>query len=489
MFYIFELYEMLDIKKVIKATAWVNLASFVEHGITFFFTILLVRILFPEDFGLITLANLVILFAILFKNFGINQALIQRKKDVKKVADITFILQIIMSIVLFVLIFFSAPWVAQFFNNSLLGLIIKVLAFVIVIEALGVTHASLLEKELNFKKKFLPISFGTLAYNLITVFLAFAGFGVWSLVVGQIAKMFISTVLFWFVCPWKPSFSFDTKVAREMLSYGKYAFGRDFIGFFSQRIDSLFVGKVLGPISLGFYNRSYDLSQALFQRLSLTNAMFPAFSKLQDQKKVILDIFFKTTKYASIILMPVLVGLFAVSPNFVTILFGQKWIPMIPLLRVLLIYGMLNVFALMIGDLFKALGYVKLFFNLQMARLVMLVFALFFALDYGVLGVCVAITIVSLIMKTVWISFVSKILKVKIIDYMKIFYPSFLGSVIMLVCVLIVQGIIFPSVGFSNIVNLIFSVLVGILVYLGALAVLDKKLLKGIKCAIKLLYS
>ena len=480
---------MLELeKKVVKGTAWANFALFIEHGVTFFFTILLARILFPQDFGLIALANIVLLLAIMLKTLGINQALVQREKDIEKAADITFIMQLIVSFVLSVLIFFASPWIGLFFGNDILGQIVKVLSFAIIIEAFGATHATLLEKELDFKKKFWPISLGTLTYNLTAVLLAVAGFGVWSLVVGQVAKTLVSAVLFWFVCPWRPSFRFDAGIAKEMIGYGRYALGRDFVGFLSRRIDSLSVGKFLGSVSLGFYSEAYNISQAFSERLSLTTAMFPAFSKLQSQKKALLDMFFKTTKYASAVLMPVLVGLFAIVPNFVIVLFGQKWAPMIPLLRVLLICSILSVPTVMTGDLLRAIGKVRLLFNLQIVCLVMLVFALFFALPYGVLGVCIAITIVSVVTSIIRMVFFAKILNVRIIDYLKIFPKIFLGSAIMLVCTLVVQDVILPLAGLGNSVNLVFSVLTGAIEYFLMLFFLDRNLFISMKSIVRFFY-
>ena len=203
--------------------AWVTLSTIIIRILEFLTKIILARLLAPADFGLLAIGLLAINTMGLFRNRGGCSALIYKKDDSNHTAANTaFFLLPIVATILFVLAYLSAPYVAVFFNNAAVEPIIRILSLTFIISSFGTVPSMLLEKELEFKKKVLPDTVPIVGYACVAIVLALGGYGVWSLVYGQIVSAVLSAVLIWMVSDWRPTFSFDKEVAKELFGYGKH---------------------------------------------------------------------------------------------------------------------------------------------------------------------------------------------------------------------------------------------------------------------------
>ena len=209
---------------VIRSIGWVGCASIIIYGINAFTKILLARLLFPEDFGLFAIALILINFLTMFIGLGIGDVIIVSKNDFDKNANTGLVLTFVLGILLFLISFFSARAIATFFGNPTLILLVRILSIMFLFDSVTVIFRSILMRNLNFIRKSSIEIVSVLFYGIVVVGLAFAGYGVWSIVWASLIQHFLMMILFFAFCPWKPSFSFDFKTAKDLFHLGSQFF-------------------------------------------------------------------------------------------------------------------------------------------------------------------------------------------------------------------------------------------------------------------------
>ena len=376
---------------------WTYLSAVGSKLLIFASTVILARVLLPVEFGQVGFALVVISYLDTVGDLGVSSALIYEREKPEEAANVTFIVSLAMGLLWFAIAFAAAPVIADFFNDPAVVPILRVMAFVFVIKALGNTHDALLRRDLAFKKRVIPDFAMAMLKGLCSVALAFAGWGVWSLVLGQLLGALAATVAFWAIVPWRPSFRATWKTARRMLSYSSKIMSVDVVSAVVYNADYVIVGRILGSTALGFYTLAYRTPELLISMIVwvIGKVTFPVYSKLREERAELRGAFLVTVRYLSLVTLPAGFGLAAIGALFVSALYGDNWAPAAWTLQALAIVLALRSLGSHAGDVYKATGHTNILVALAVLRGALLIPAMIWGARYGILGVAVAQLIVT----------------------------------------------------------------------------------------------
>jgi O-antigen/teichoic acid export membrane protein len=341
-----------------KGALWNYLTFASGKGLVFITTIILARLLPPEDFGLMALALIAVNYLSKLNDFGIGSAMIYRQEDTEQTANVAFCLSLIMGSALTVAVFVSAPLIAAFFNEPRLTPIARVISVIFLISGIGSIHDVRLRKELDFRRRMIPEISQRFVKGGVSIGLALAGFGVWSLVWGQVSGIIAAALLFWLIYPWRPKLRFDIKIARMLITYGVQIGLFQILHVIYKNIDYLIIGRRMDTIQLGFYTMAFQLPHLVIYSIQMVvgQAVFPAYAKLQNDRNALGQAFLTTLKYVSLFCVPVALGIFVTAPEFVEVFYTKRWLPAVPVMQILAVYSMLNALSANADQVYNASG-------------------------------------------------------------------------------------------------------------------------------------
>jgi len=337
--------------KVIRSGFWSLGGNWLSRGLGIIKMIILARLLLPLDFGILGLAIISINILNVFSETGIESALIQRQKIGKAELDTAWTIKIIRGLVLFVLLFMCAGWFASYFDNASLKPVLKAMAIVFLLE--GCTNIGIVffQKELEFKKKVILQLSADFAAFTAAILLAFWLRNVWALVLGSIVWATVKCLGSFRIHLYRPRIRWDWPVAKGLLNFGKHIFWITLMTFVVTSGDDALVGKLLGLTILGFYTMAYNIANVPVASLAgvVGKISFPAYSILQNEPERLKEAFKKVFEAVMIILLPLIGLIFLLAQDFTAVCLGEKWLPMVPALKILCLFGLFrglnNVFA------------------------------------------------------------------------------------------------------------------------------------------------
>ncbi len=358
--------------------------------------ILLARILDPKDFGIISLAAALIGICTLFSGLGLNSALIASGEETNRVAFHALLISTTLGVILTTLIWGFSPAYASLFGGSELAEICQWMAVIVLINALSVVPDAVLAKGMMFGRRIIPATANSVSYMAVALGMAYSGFGLWSLVYGQIVGSFIALLANLLVCPtlrWLRPHKWDGLLAKSLTRFGVTTLGTASMQYAYEYGDKLLVGKVFGATELGFYNQAYTLSALTVGRIaSITNTvLFPAYAKLRDHKDRLAKAFLNSLQMVSTITIPLSMGLLILAPELVIFLIGEKWRDSIPFVQIFAFLGLIRPLSGAASPLFMAINQPK--YNLHGALLMgvsMVVLVIAF-MPWGASGIALAL--------------------------------------------------------------------------------------------------
>ena len=359
------------VHSTVKGTAW-NYATFLlGKAVTFAATIVLARVLSPENFGLMSLALIAINYLDTFGELGVGSAVIYKQDNTEKNANVAFTLAMTVNILLAVIAFAIAPAVAAFFNEPQLTRIIQALSVTFILSGLGRIHEARLKKDMAFRKTVIPELAKTTAKAVVSIGMGLLGYGVWSLVWGQVAGSLVVSILYWHVLRWRPRLSLDLSTTRQLVNYSGQIVVSEILGMIQNNLDYLIIGKRLDSLRLGYYTMAFRVPELLIINLCyvISQALFPAYARLQDQPEALKKGFLLTLQYTSLFTVPVGVGLFFITPEFVQVVFSDRWLPAIPAMQALALYALVYSLSFNAGDIYKATGRPDILNKLSIVKL------------------------------------------------------------------------------------------------------------------------
>jgi lipopolysaccharide exporter len=355
----------------LRGAVWVG-ASRVGGRVLFFLsTLLLARLLSPEDFGVAGYAVTLIVLLGSLPDLGLGPALIHHRDD-RETLDTGFWLGIAAGLGAFALVWVAAPLSSWFFGDDRAVSVTRVLALTFPLESLRNVHATLLRKNLDFRKRFVPDTVQSLAKGLVAIAMAIAGFGYWSLTWGTVGATALAIPVYWIASGWRPGLHVSTAAARRLLPFGAHVVAVDMLGAFVRNVDYLFVGRLLGAATLGIYTLAFRIPDLLVRELCLTlgQVLLPVYARLREDVAAIHATFLATMTYVTAITAPMAIGLALVAEPFVVTAFGERWRPVAAVIPSICCYALFISLTHNIGDLYKALGRPDLLTRLSLLRIV-----------------------------------------------------------------------------------------------------------------------
>lgn len=458
-------------KSAVHGALWATITQFSTQIFQFVVITILARLLLPEDFGVIGMAVIFTGFVQTVSDLGLSASIIQRKNITEKHLSTSFWVSLGSGIILCIITIIISPYIGLFFRNELIGPILSILSIGFIPGSACIVHKSLLQKNIAFKKIATAEISSSIMSGTVSVILALAGFGVWSLVFGTILGSFTRMIILWVVCTWRPSITFDLKSFKDLFTFGAHVMGSGMLNYFDSNVDYLLIGRFIGPTDLGYYTFAYQLSTIPLMKISsiITSVTFPAFSIVQDNNEILRSAYLKVTEYISLITFPLLSGLIVIAPDFIPIAFGEKWMPMVVPLQILCIAGALKSVGTTVGSILLSKGRSDIQFKWNIFTALILPLSVLIGIRYDITGVALAITITSCLLFFIIQTITNNLIQLNFTDYIKALCPATLGSTIVICSILMLQ----KSSPYTNqnIISLMSSIVLGIIVYMLAIRI------------------
>ena len=459
-----------------RAAMWAFLSTAGARVITLVGLALLARLLAPGEFGLLAFALVYMTYAETIGDLGSGMALIYWPDRRDDAAQVTFVVSIATGLFWCGSTYLLAPAIADFFNAPNGAPIVRALSFAFVLKYLGNTHDALAQKDLRFRARLVPDLSLALVNATLAIFLAWQGWGAWSLVWGRLAGVASRTALLWVVIPWRPSCRLPTDLLKPMLTYGRGILFVNILGAVTLSADLAVVGRFLGTVALGLYHVAARIPEATVMVLLwvLSRVLFPAFSKMHAAGEDLRGPYLVVTRYISAITIPAALGLAVLARPLVHSVFGTEWLPAAPILSALALVAALRCLSAHAGDVLKATGRSSLLVRLSAVKAVLIVPALIAGAAYGAVAVAVALALATGVGTAISLVYASRIIGVSMREIAASFFPSVTAGGIMAVALLAWLRWTSQLVPFAQVAG---GVVIGALVYLAALALLDREIL------------
>lgn len=454
-----------DVGEKTKNSLYWNVLLKVPYEVFRFGTsIFVARILEPKDFGIVSIATMVIYYANTITNLGLNQALVQRKEITERQINSVFTIDLTISILLVAIFYGLAPYVAVFFKSPESMEVIRVVSFIFILTTFQELPHALLRRELNFKVVSIINISREVAMSALTLLLAFKGFGYWSIVWGSLLPLLVSSVYMGHKAGWVPKISYHHESARKLFHFGIWSFVNSQVHFFSTRIDRIVLGKFLGPSLLGLYDKAKGLSQMPRESIggNINTVFFSSFSRSQKNDEELAGMLKKGLMITSLLCFPLYFGLFAVSEQFVIVLLGEKWRAAILPLQILCAGGLIESLNGILANFVIGTGnYQKYTVRIIFSTVFLFLMSLFFV-KWGIAAVAVGVVLYWLVQFFLTFSLLQEKISFSLIEYTKSIMPALLCSLIMFFSIQLAYSSFFENMNFLNLVSL---VVIGISVY------------------------
>jgi PST family polysaccharide transporter/lipopolysaccharide exporter len=382
-------------ERTVKSGIWVTAMNVGDRVLQLGSLVVLARLLSPADFGLMGIALVAIHGLQRFTNLGLDEALIKdRDDDVDDYLDTAWVLNLGRGLLIAGVMFLGAPLIASFTGEPRAAPILRVIGISPLLLQLRNPGTVYFKKDLAFEKQFLYTMGGSISNFAVAVTLAILWQNVWALVFGYIASDLMRTVMSYLLHDYRPWPAFDLDIARKLVDYGKWLTGSRIVLFLINEGDDAIVVWLLGAASLGFYQIAYRFAMAPARELTqiVSSIMFPAYSKLQDDVGALRSAFFKTVKMTTFISFPVGFGIIAVAPTFVAAFFGQRWLPMVPVMQIIAVNGILISFTSAFGSVWMARDRPDYLVKVGLIRLPLMVLAMIpMTRAFGIAGAAAAV--------------------------------------------------------------------------------------------------
>ncbi len=454
-------------RSAVRGVTWFGVSQVLGQGLRFISMIVLARLLFPEDFGIVAMAIIVTELVLRMGDLGFGEAIIQRKEVTASHLSTAFWTGLAFGLVFCTVTVAISPFVADFFGNELVGPILAVSSLAFVIAPLRSVHSSLLRKRLQFFRFSIGEIGQGVTYLAVAVPLAFAGFGVWSLVLGNLASHLALAILRWALCRWHPSIMFSLKSLRDLWGFGSNLTGSRVVQYLTERLDYLIIGIFLMPAALGFYNLGHRTAGFVATGLWMTvgRVAFPAFSIVQDEDERLRRGFTKSVTYLCLIVLPLFVGLAIVAPELVKVVFGQKWTAAILPMQILCIMAAIASISVTVGPVLRSKGRPDIELKLSLVTVALLVPCLLIGVRFGTVGVALGVSGVAAIMWLTRQIFANRLIGLRMRDYLASLRPAAFGAVVMAVTLLAFRYAAASLFTLPDVGLLVSSVLLGAVIY------------------------
>ena len=329
-------------QKAASGMVWTSIQKFSKTGIRFISGIVLARLLTPFDYGCIGMLMVFISLSETLIDGGFGSALIQKKRPTPTDYSTVFYWNIALSIFLYIALYIYSPSIARFYKIPILCDVLRVQGLILFIYALNVVQRNQLRKQLKFKILAITRIVTSIIALVVTITMAYLGFGVWALVTQYLIGAFIPMVVYWVYTKWRPSWTFSWQSFKEMFSFGIYMFLTHLLNSLGRHIQNLFIGKIYDPSVLGYYTKGKSTERLASSSISgvMTSVTYPLYAEVQDDMPRMHNMIKRLTTTIAYITFPLLIILLLTAKPLFVLLYSDRWIKSIPYFQLLCIAGL-----------------------------------------------------------------------------------------------------------------------------------------------------
>lgn len=461
-------------RRVIRGGMWVFSLGITGQVFRLARTIVLARVLVPDDFGLIGFALLAMSVLAIFSKIGFDIALIQGKDGTDLYLDTAWTAQVARGIVVSGVLFAAAPLVSMFFDAPEVVPIVRVIALAELFRGFTSIGIIYFRKELEFGKQFLYEFSGIVADLAVAIPAALILRSVWALVFGLLAGQFVQFIMSYVIHPYRPRLKIDLRELGQLFRFGKWILSSSILAFLLTQGDAILVGRILGATALGFYQMAYRLSNLPATQITqvISQVSFPAYSKLQDNAERLRKAYLEVLQLTFFISIPLATVIFILAPNFTALFLGEKWIPMVGAMKILVFWGALRSITASAGALLTGVGRPDITAKLQFTRL--LVFATLvypFTVRWGIIGTALVVCGVALLFTPFYMYFSGKLVGCPRYAFFRVIGAPTIGAIVMLLGASLAGVFLSAEQRFLNFLVLLVT---SFLTYMATMLVLDR---------------
>lgn len=463
--------------KIVSSFFWKFGEQVSSQLVSFILSIILARLLTPNDYGVVALVNVFIIIANVFVTSGFGTSLIQKKGSNEVDFSTIFYLSELVSIVIYVIIFFCAPYIAEFYNKPEMTLILRIFALQLPISAFNGIQQAYISKHLMFRKVFISTTISAIAAGIIGIVLAYAGFGVWALIYQYIFNTIIVSITLAIQIKWRPKMVFSWKAGKPLVSFGWKILVTSLLGQILNQLRSLILGKVYTAADLAYYNRGLRFPELISENVNSTisGVLFPVLSEYGNDTVKIKKGLRRSIRMSTFILMPLLFGLMATAKEVILLLLTVKWIQAVPFMQILCLSCVFDTVSNENIQALKAIGRSDIILKLELLKKPIYLALLILGIKINVFAVAATMSIYNLIAVIINMMPNSQLLGYSFSEQTKDILPALISSIIMSILVYFVGMIRLPII-----IIFILKILCGVVSYLLISVIFRVKALKEI---------
>ena len=468
-------------QKTFSGVTWQMGGKILQKGISVATFAILARILQPSAFGLFALAFTAMDGLHIFKSFGLDTALIQRKDETGEITHTAFFIVQGSGILLCGVCYFMAPLAALFFHNQEITSVIRALGIIFIFSGFSKIPSTLLAKEMRFSVLSMIDLIGGVVNCVAAVGFALISPTIWSLVWAYVLKQLTIALITRQFSGFRIQWCFSFQRAKELIHFGKFMVGLNLLWYFGGNLNNIVAGKMLGVVALGYYALAANIGNFINTHFTvlLESVMFPAYSSLQHDSEDVKRAYFKTTKYVSVISIPFGVASILLAKEFVMTVYGVKWLEIVPLMQTFGAMQLLIPLSVCSGSLFLGCGRPGYQFNLTLYPLLARIPALILLTRlWGLQGVVLSEVMILALSAPIHVALVQKIVRFSYREFFIQFLPSIYCSIFMAVALVMLKGLVaslpFSLAVFHHFILLLIYSLAGLSVYVAAYSLIDR---------------
>ena len=442
---------------------WKFLERCGAQGVSFIVSIILARLLEPSIYGVISLVLIITSIMQTFVDSGFGNALVQKKNPDDLDFSTIFYFNIVMCILMYVILFFTAPFISDFYKIKDLTPVIRVLGIVILISGVRSIQQSYVSKHLMFKKFFYSTLGGTIGAAVIGIWMAFNGFGIWALVAQQIFNTFFGTVILWFTVKWRPKPMFSFKRLKSLFTYGWKLLASGLLDKIYQDLRQLIIGGMYTPSDLAFYNKGNQFPKLIVDNInsSIDSVLLPTMSNIQDKIENLKSITRRAIKTSTYLIVPLMTGLAVCSKTLIPLLLTEKWNPCIEYL-VIFCFTM-SFYPIHTANLnaIKAIGRSDIFLKLEIIKKAIGIAAILITMWISVRAMAY-----SLLVTTILSSFINAYPNKKLLNYS---YVNQIADILPQITLSLIMGILIYPISYialPSVLIILLQVVTGAVIYI-----------------------
>jgi O-antigen/teichoic acid export membrane protein len=433
-------------KSVLRATSWTAFSQVIRQVSQLAVTVVLARLLAPDDFGVVALATVVTGFVILLSDLGTSAAVIQKAEHSPGFLSSVFWLNVAFGLLVMVAVMAVSPLIAWFYHEPRLIPVLVALSISFPLTALVAPQRALLEKAMSFDVLARVEVLSTVIGGGTGVAVALAGGGVWALVLQALVTVAVMAVLLWLQSEWRPRFTASVAEIWSIVGFSGYLTGFNIVNYFARNADYMLIGWLLGREALGYYTMAYRILMFPLQNLSavITRVTLPAFSRIQEDDVRLRRAYLTAISAIAILSFPLMAGMFVVAEPFVQAGFGKQWLPMVPLLMIFSPIGLVQSIVSTAGSIYIAKNKTAVLFRWGLFSSAVVVASFVIGLSWGILGVAAGYSVASLALAYPGMAIPLRLIGLKVKASLAVLWAPFVGALLMALLVWMISRLISP---------------------------------------------